>query len=338
MFERLVKIFTFVHAQKDSYFTGMIALKLEKVCKRYGSFTALDEVSFEVEHGEIVGLLGTNGAGKTTTMRIITTYLPPSAGNVEVCGYSLATDAEKIRENVGYMPENPPLYRDMKTCDFLRFVCELKKIPSKEIPAALDFVREKCGLSPVWKEFLFALSKGYRQRVGLASAVVAKPQLIILDEPTIGLAPEQIIHIRRFIRELGGSHTVLLSTHILHEAEMLCDRIIIVNRGRIVANDSPANLAAHMHRVRMFHVKLSASQEEVCSALEKLAGIVHVEKTERNGCLVETDDPTHFAALIDPLLREKNWHIVELSPVEANLETIFLDIVRPGANADGHFC
>ena len=303
-------------------------IKAENVEKYYGKFKALDGITFEAERGEILGLLGPNGAGKTTTMRILTTYLPPSGGKLSVDGKDVVKDAIEVRKRIGYMPENPPLYVDMRVEKFLKFVGELKGLSGKKLKERLGYVREVCQIEDVWDNFISQLSKGYRQRVGLASALISDPPVIILDEPTIGLDPKQIRYTRELIKNLGGTHTVLLSTHILPEAEMTCDRVAIIDRGKIIAIGTPSELAEKIRKVNAVRVELSGPPNEVYKALLDLDGVTQVIPQERNGVyLVQFEPQWKTREQITKLAAEQNWHILELSPREASLEEVFLEIV-----------
>ncbi|MEI8284619.1 MAG: ATP-binding cassette domain-containing protein, partial [bacterium] len=221
-------------------------VKVEKLTKKFGTNTAVDSINFEVQKGEIVGFLGPNGAGKSTTMKMLAGFLPPTSGTAEIAGCDVFTDSLRAREHIGYMPENVPLYTDMRVSEFLRYRASLKGVPGRRLRDRISDVLELCGLEDVEKKIISRLSKGYRQRVGLADAMVHEPDLLILDEPTIGLDPNQIRLVRDLIRNLRRHHTILISTHILPEVEMLCSRVIIINKGRIEALDTPQNLRARL--------------------------------------------------------------------------------------------
>jgi len=219
-------------------------IDVENLTKRYGDFTAIKDLSFRVGKGEIVGFLGPNGAGKTTTMRILTGFLPATSGMVTVSGFDIFSDPMNVKKRVGYLPEHPPVYTEMPVDGYLRYVAKIKGVPRKKREGALDYVVERCGLSDVRRQIIGKLSKGYKQRVGLAQAMIHDPEVLILDEPTIGLDPKQIIEIRGLIKSLAGNHTIILSTHILPEVTMVCQRVLIIDRGRIVADDTLENLTA----------------------------------------------------------------------------------------------
>jgi len=219
-------------------------IDVENLTKRYGDFTAVEDLSFRVEKGEVVGFLGPNGAGKTTTMRILTGFLPATSGAVKISGYDIFSDPMSVKKRIGYLPEHPPVYTEMTVEGYLKYVAKIRGVPRKKRSEALQRVVNRCGLSDVRGQIIDKLSKGYRQRVGLAQAMIHDPEVLILDEPTIGLDPKQIIEIRELIRSLAGSHTIILSTHILPEVTMICQRVLIIDRGKIVADDTLQNLTA----------------------------------------------------------------------------------------------
>ncbi len=217
-------------------------IEVQHLTKRYGDITAIANVSFQVASGQILGFLGPNGSGKTTTMRIITGFMPATSGTVKVAGFDVFDDSFEVRKRIGYLPENPPLYNDMTVSSYLRFVARIKGVPRAEIGDALDRALSRCGLTEVANRVNGHLSKGYRQRVGLAQAIIHNPAVLVLDEPTIGLDPQQIIEIRTLIKELAGTHTVILSTHILPEVAQVCEKVVIINAGRVVVEDMLTNL------------------------------------------------------------------------------------------------
>lgn len=243
------------------------------LCKNFGSVQAIKNVSFEIEKGEIVGFLGSNAAGKTTTMRILTCYFPPTSGSATVAGFDIHKDSLKVRQNVGYLPENVPLYTDMPVEYFLDFVAALKGVPGKERAKKVQSAIQRCGLEDVSENLIGNLSKGYRQRVGIAQAIITDPPILILDEPTIGLDPKQIIEIRNLIKSFGGKSTVVLSTHILHEIEKVCDRILIIDRGQILAFDSLPNLAEKLQDSYNLYLTVKGSAEKVKSILKEINGV-----------------------------------------------------------------
>ena len=303
-------------------------VKVEALDKYYGKFKALDNVTFEINDGEILGLLGPNGAGKTTTMRILTTYLPPSGGKASVAGYDIVSQQMEVRKRVGYMPENPPLYLDMKVRHFLKFVGELQNMGTKAIKQRINYAANVCQIEDVADTYISHLSKGYRQRVGLAAALMPNPPVFILDEPTIGLDPKQIRYTREFIKNLRGDHTVLLSTHILPEAEMTCDRVAIIDRGKIIAIGTPAELGKMIRKVNAVRVEFSGPANEVQKALLELDGVTKVVPEEKLGVyLVEFEPQWKTREQMTSLAAERKWAILELSPREASLEEVFLELV-----------
>jgi len=251
-------------------------IDVDNLTKRYGRVTAVNDLSFSVERGEIVGFLGPNGAGKTTTMRILTCYMPASGGKVSVAGFDVFEDSLEVRRRIGYLPENVPLYTDMRVVEYLRYRGRLKGLGGRRLRKRVERVLEDCGLQEVRRDVIGRLSKGFRQRVGLADSLVHDPELLILDEPTIGLDPNQIRHIRQLIKNLGERHTVLLSSHILHEVEMICQRVLIVNHGRIVASGRPDELAGMMKgRLHVF-AEIRGPCAEIEAELARLPGVERV--------------------------------------------------------------
>ncbi len=227
-------------------------IEVRNLTKRYGDFVAIRDISFTAATGQILGFLGPNGAGKTTTMRVITGFMPASSGTVKVAGYDIFDDSYEVRRRIGYLPENPPLYNDMTVTSYLRFVARIRGIAKAEVADSVDRVLRTCGLADVTDRIVGHLSKGFRQRVGLAQALVHNPSVLVLDEPTIGLDPRQIIEIRKLIRELSGERTVILSTHILPEVSQLCEKVVIINEGRIAVEDTLANLTQTMTLEQVF--------------------------------------------------------------------------------------
>ena len=223
-------------------------IQINNLTKRYGEFLAVDDISFNVEKGKILGFLGPNGAGKTTTMRIITGFMPPSEGNVTISGYDVLDEPLLTKNKIGYLPETPPLYLDMTVSEYLNFAGLLKQIPNQKINAAVDNACSKVDINDVKNKVIKALSKGYKQRVGLAQAIIHDPEVLILDEPTIGLDPIQIREVRDLIKSLAGNHTIVLSTHILPEVDMTCDEVVIIKKGKIIAQDTPKNLSKKMNK------------------------------------------------------------------------------------------
>ena len=241
-------------------------IEINNLTTRYGDFLAVDNISFNVEKGKILGFLGPNGAGKTTTMRIITGFMPPSEGNVTISGYDVLDEPLLIKNKIGYLPETPPLYLDMTVAEYLNFAGLLKQVPSQEINAAVDNACSKVDINDVKNKVIKALSKGYKQRVGLAQAIIHDPEVLILDEPTIGLDPIQIREVRDLIKSLAGNHTIVLSTHILPEVDMTCDEVVIIKKGKIIAQDTPKNLSKKMNKSSLEEIFIDLISE---SGLEK---------------------------------------------------------------------
>ncbi|HHT9125507.1 MAG TPA: ABC transporter ATP-binding protein [Candidatus Brocadiia bacterium] len=304
-------------------------IKVEHLTKSYANVLAVEDVSFEVGEGEIVGLLGPNGAGKTTTMRILTCFMPATSGTASVAGYDVFTDSLNVRKQIGYLPENVPLYPEMRVNEYLLFRAKLKKVPSKERNSRIQECLERCGIREVEKQIIGTLSKGYRQRVGLADTLLHDPKILILDEPTIGLDPNQIRQIRQLIKALGEKHTVLLSTHILPEVEMICGRVIIINRGKVVAMDTPSNLLTSLKGGATVHLEVAGKAERIKSALSAIPGVTKVlgsENGDINNFVVEADGDKDIREDIFKCIVKNNWILYELRREKASLEDIFHQI------------
>src|ERR1700761_716941 len=252
-------------------------IEVENLSKTYSGFRAVQGINFHVDKGEIVGFLGPNGAGKSTTMKILSGYLPPTDGKIRIAGFDVVTESIEVRKRIGYMPENVPLYTDMRVNEFLRFRAELKKVAGKKIKERVELVKERTSLKDVENKIIGTLSKGYRQRVGLADAMVHDPDLLILDEPTIGLDPNQIRAVRDLIKDLGKHHTILLSTHILPEVELTCGRVVVINRGRIEASDTPANLTKLVRGGGSVALEVKAAGTDVVARLKAVPKVEDVE-------------------------------------------------------------
>jgi len=306
-------------------------IKVSNVTKKYPARLAVDDVSFEVARGEIVGFLGPNGAGKTTTMRMLTGYLEANAGDIEVAGFNLLTHPEEVRRRIGYLPESCPLYLEMRVDEYLWFRAELKGVGLAARRAKVNDVKERCGLTEVGKRIIGQLSKGYRQRVGLADALVHDPELLILDEPTVGLDPYQIRQVRELIRQLAEEHTILLSTHILPEVEAVCERILIINEGKIVASDTSENLHRMLHSTVLLEMEVQAKKEDALMELDALQGInVRECNMLAGGWLwIEMDaaTPALRTRLFD-LVVAKGWRLRALTEKEYSLEDTFVEITQ----------
>jgi ABC-2 type transport system ATP-binding protein len=313
-------------------------IKVEGLTKRYARHVAVNNISFEVGKGEIVGFLGKNGAGKTTTMRVLTCFLPPTAGKVTVAGFDVMEQSVDVKRNIGYLPETPPLYPEMEVADYLTFVSKLKNIPSAEIKKRVDEVCERTNIADRKNTIIGKLSKGYRQRVGIAQAIIHNPPVLILDEPTSGLDPEQQLQARQLIASLSGDHTIILSTHILSEVEQSCSNVVIINNGEIVAVDSVANLHKRGRSTEVVSVEVSGAPADVVRRrLEEVAGVARVisRDTASQG---SGDGLTAFEVegLENYFLRpelaravvQSGWNLVELKAVGESLEEIFLELTR----------
>jgi ABC-2 type transport system ATP-binding protein len=310
-------------------------IKVEGLTKRYARTVAVDNISFEVEKGQIVGFLGPNGAGKTTTMRVLTCFLPPTEGKATVAGYDVLENPMEVKQRIGYLPETPPLYPEMEVDEYLTFVGKLKHIPSSDLRRRVGEVMEKCAVTDVRNKLIGKLSKGYRQRVGLAQAIIHNPDVLILDEPTSGLDPKQIIETRGLIQSLAGDHTIVLSTHILTEVEQMCERVIIISKGKLVAIDSVANLTNRLRGAESVVVELEAAggrpnPSEVQQRLEQVSGVSRVVmKDSRNGRLqfeVESLPDRQVRADLARTIVNSGWNLNEMRSIGLSLEDIFLQL------------
>ena len=310
-------------------------IKVEGLTKRYARTVAVDNISFEVEKGQIVGFLGPNGAGKTTTMRVLTCFLPPTAGTATVAGFDVQEHPIEVKRRIGYLPESPPLYPEMEVTEYLEFTGKLKGIPSADIKKRVDEVLGKCAIGDVRDKLIGKLSKGYRQRVGLAQAIIHNPDVLILDEPTSGLDPKQIIEIRELLKSLAGNHTIILSTHILSEVEHSCQRVIIISQGKLVAIDSVANLTNRLRGSESVALEVEAAggspnPSDVQLRLEQVAGVRSVVmKDSKDGRLtfeVESLQGRQIRADLARSVVNAGWNLSELRPVGLSLEQVFLQL------------
>ena len=306
-------------------------IEVSNLTKKYGDHVAVDDLSFRVEKGQIYGFLGPNGAGKSTTMNIMTGYLAATRGTVIINGKDIMKEPEEAKRCIGYLPELPPLYTDMTVKEYLKFVAELKKVPAKEREAQIADVMEMTGITDMQNRLIKNLSKGYKQRVGLAQAIIGYPEVIILDEPTVGLDPKQIIEIRDLIRKLGESHTVILSSHILSEVSAVCDHIMIIAHGKLVASDSPEGLQKLMSGAAELMLTIKGSFEAARGALEKLSEIEAVELTaeEKEGVVglrVITQEDADAREAVFYALAEARLPIMSMQLVTKSLEDIFLEL------------
>ena len=310
-------------------------IKIEHLVKNYGSTCAVDDVSFEVGKGEIVGLLGPNGAGKSTTMNILTGYLSSTSGSVSIAGIDVLDNPIEAKKHIGYLPEQPPLYLDMTVEEYLIFNYNLKGCKLNR-DKHLEEICEVVKIKDVYKRVIKNLSKGYRQRVGIAQALIGSPEVIIFDEPTVGLDPKQIIEVRNLLRNLGRDHTVILSTHILQEVQAVCDRIVIINKGKIVADEKTENITRAVENNRRFNVKISGPQKEVLAMLRSKPGIVFAEVLpQRDGdaysYLIESEVGIDIRKSLFYTLAEKKWPLIGMEAMGMSLEDIFIAIVDQSA-------
>jgi len=301
-------------------------IEVENLTRYYGTRCAINNLSFQIEKGEVVGFLGPNGAGKSTTMNIIACILPASRGNVKINGFDTFEQSLEIRKIIGYLPETPPLYPDMIVTDYLNFSAKIRGVDTKQTISAVQRVLEKCSLKDVEHRIIGRLSKGYQQRVGLAQAMVHEPEILILDEPTIGLDPIQIIEIRKLIQELATEHTIILSSHILPEITQICKRVIIINEGEIAAVDSLDGLTASLRKSERLSLTLRNSKGDVLDKLKNLDQVISAAIGEDNQYFIECKLRSNLQDDIARLALENHWGIVELKPVSMTLEDIFLKL------------
>lgn len=311
-----------------------MSITVSGLTKVYGAQRAVDDISFEVKTGEVLGFLGPNGAGKSTTMKVITCFIPPTAGRVTLEGFDTQVQPREVRRRVGYLPENTPLYTDMPVIDYLELAATLQDLPKAEIPGRIRSMIDVCGLGPEKHKYIGELSKGYRQRVGLAQALIHDPPVLVLDEPTTGLDPNQIVEIRSLIKEVGQEKTVMLSSHILKEVEMTCDRILIINEGRLVADDSTEKLRRRfMGGERLFVRTKNGATAAVRQAFEALPSVLSVAPAAENGGGWYLDAKPDAAAEEDVFrcCVERDWVLTELTPVESSLEDVFRELTKETA-------
>jgi gliding motility-associated transport system ATP-binding protein len=306
-------------------------IEVEDLTKAYGSVTAVDHVSFTVNKGEILGFLGPNGAGKTTTMRILTGFMPATSGTARIGGFDVFNDSMEVRRHIGYLPEAPPVYPDMTVESYLGFVASIKNVPSEKRAARISDALEKASIVDQRNELIKRLSRGYKQRVGIAQALVHDPDVIILDEPTVGLDPKQIIEVRNLIKGLAGTHTIILSTHILPEVSMTCDRVVIINKGRIAAVDTPQNLTSQLKGGQRIHLEVGAPEPDLRGALGQVNGArrVEIDAPHADGHLsvnIEAAPGTDIRSALAAKIVEKGWPLFELRGVNLSLEDIFLQL------------
>jgi len=321
-------------------------IEVENVSKLYGERRAVDDITFKVEKGEVLGFLGPNGAGKTTTMRILTCYMPATEGTARVAGYDVFEKSLEVRRRIGYLPENPPVYPDMTVDSYLDFVARIKGTPSGRRKSQVDDAIEKCGLGDVEKRIIGRLSKGYRQRVGLAQALLNNPEVLILDEPTSGLDPKQINEVRSLIKSLAGAHTIILSTHILPEVSMTCSRVVIINKGKVVAMDTPEGLANQMKGAERISLTVAGPPAGVRAKLLEVDGVLNVEvqnaedmenpenpqnsddaASPHSNYIVECQLNTDLRRTLAAEVVGNGWGLLELRSVSMSLEDVFINLV-----------
>ncbi len=303
-------------------------IEVKDLTHYYGDKRAIHNVSFEVQKGEILGLLGPNAAGKTTTMKILTCFMPPTSGSAKISEFDIWDQPHEIKNLIGYLPENPPLYNDLSVFEYLDFVAKIKGVPSKKRAAAISSSIEKAALQNVGKQVVGNLSKGFKQRVGISQALLNDPKILILDEPTIGLDPRQIIEIRELIKNLGGDHTIILSTHILPEVEMTCGRVVIINEGEVVAEDSPENLTKRLKGSERTVVELDGNENKAMKVIQNFGEVQKIDKRKlKNNHLQFTiETTTDIRSDLAKKLVENNFNLFELRTEAYSLEEIFLHL------------
>jgi len=312
-------------------------IEVQHLTKRYGPVTAVDDVSFTVERGEILGFLGPNGAGKTTTMRILTGYMPATDGKAIVAGYDVFDRPVEAKRRTGYLPETPPLYPDMSVSEYLTFVAKIKGVAPADRTARVKSVMEKARVADMANRQCAKLSKGYKQRVGLAQALIHNPDVLILDEPTAGLDPKQIIETRQLIKELAGDHTIILSTHILPEVSQTCQRVVIINKGKVVAVDTPDNLTARLRGSATMYLQVDPAGADALAALSRVAGVKRVVESDRRenavGFEIESEAGRDVRRDLAKAVVSSGLGLLELRPMRMSLEDIFLSLTTDDAAA-----
>lgn len=298
-------------------------IEVENLTKKYGNFVAVDNISFEGQNGEVLGFLGPNGAGKTTTMRVLTCYMPATSGTARIDGYDIFNDSFKVRERIGYLPEIPPLYLDMTVQSFLKFVAEIKQVEATSIKTNVDKVIDMCSLEEMRTRLISKLSRGYRQRVGIAQAIIHDPKVIILDEPTVGLDPNQVIEIRELIRTLAENKTVLLSTHILSEAEALCKHVVIIDKGQIVGKGPWSEMQEELQELMVLKLKLDNFNQEKLDKLKTIGSVKEIKEADEGYLRIYCEKKADSKTEIIKLAAENNWSIDEIKTDRMTLEEIF---------------
>jgi len=310
-------------------------IEVKNITKKYGSFTAVDNISFKIEEGEIIGLLGPNGAGKSTTMNMITGYIEPTEGEIKVEGYDISKKPKKAKAQIGYMPEGVPLYSDLTVKEFVTYMAELKKVDRKTRKEKVEKIIEQTGLKDVEKKLTRNLSRGYKQRVSMAGALVGEPKILILDEPTVGLDPKQITEIRALIKELGKKHTIILSSHILSEVSQICNRVIIINHGQIVAIDTPENLEKKVESNNTTYVTVEDTENKIETMKEKIPEIKDIKLIKENEdgtkeYVLESDKDVDLRKIVFNEFAKENITIFEMKKADTTLEDAFMKLIEGG--------
>jgi ABC-2 type transport system ATP-binding protein len=303
-------------------------IEVEHLTKYYGDFIAIEDVSFDVQKGEIVGFLGPNGAGKTTTMRIMTGFLPPSAGTVRIAGHDILRNSLEARRNIGYLPETVPLYTEMTVGDYLRFMGKLRQMDAAKIKERVDYVIERLRLEEYASVYIGRLSKGYRQRVGIGQAILHNPEVLVLDEPTIGIDPVQVVETRDLIKSFGKEHTILISSHILPEVSVLCERVVVIHEGRVIAVDKPQNLSVRLRGTEQVKVEVRGPQRDVAARLRQVPGVRELtrQETGQNTAVytLECEPGSNLRETLAAEVVKQNWGLLGLQASAMSLEDIFL--------------
>ena len=310
-------------------------IEVKNITKKYGSFTAVDNISFKIEEGEIIGLLGPNGAGKSTTMNMITGYIEPTEGEISIEGYDISKKSKKAKAQIGYMPEGVPLYSDLTVKEFVTYMAELKKVDRKTRKEKVEKIIEQTGLKEVEKKLTRNLSRGYKQRVSMAGALVGEPKILILDEPTVGLDPKQITEIRALIKELGKTHTIILSSHILSEVSQICNKVIIINKGKIVAIDTPENLEKKVSTNNATYVTVEDTENKIEIIKEKIPEIKNIKLIKENEdgtkqYVLESDKDVDLRKIVFNEFAKENFTIFEMKKADATLEDAFMKLIEGG--------
>ena len=305
-------------------------IDVQHLTKQYGRNTALSDISFSIDTGEIVAFLGPNGAGKTTTMRILTGFMPPTSGSVKIAGFDCLEEPWEVKKHIGYLPESPPLYLELTVKEYLTFVGRIKRLGPEKLQERMGIIIDQTGLAEVQGRVIGHLSRGYRQRVGLAQALLHNPPVLILDEPTTGLDPNQIIEIRDLIKSLAGSHTIILSTHLLAEATAICQKVIIIHHGQIVAIDSPEQLGAKLRQSEILNLTVKQSDPELLETLRKISGVIQVSAGPRpNTFLIETQIGDDVREDVTQLVVTRGNGLLELTTQAVSLEDVFKVLTQP---------